>query len=315
VAASGCREKRRQIRGARLAGAHGRLGIHLALCLFGAANWDRAHEPESQCMLNESLLRRTPLFAASALCCALFLQARTSRAVLDVPYGDDGAPPDSDAMAEAAEKNEQIMNHWEAALSDIEWSVGGSLSEGGICESPISLWTASESSEPVMSAILDPAVSSELNANLQEYIQGQVYLWSWAIQQELPSFAVDPISVTRLSCETCAMTYDECLQEGLGVTFCKMHYLNCPSDPPSSVAVQLPITAPFTGVVTLNGTIGYQEINEPGDLPYEYCAYFGSYSTQGFSFVGNLIVRNALEDSGLVGEEFCDHAWDWSWND
>jgi hypothetical protein len=262
-------------------------------------------------MLNESFLRRTPLLVASALCCALSLQSRTSHAVWDVPYGEDGAPPDSDAMAETAEKNEQIMNHWETEWSDIALNEGGSLSGGGICESPISLWTASDSSESVMSAILDPSMRSELNANLEEYIQGQVYLYAWAIEQEVPSFDIDPISVSSLDCETCAMTYYECLLEGLGVTFCKKRYITCPTNPPSSVTVRLPITAPFSGVVTLSGSIGYQEINESGDLPYEYCAYFSSYSTQGFG-LADALVRNALDASGLVGEEFCDHAVDWS---
>jgi hypothetical protein len=126
---------------------------------------------------------------------------------------------------------------------------------------------ASEATETVAQAIVEPSVRLELIQNLEAFLYGHLYLALWGTPVE-----IGQPTITSLMCLQCAMTYPACLTLGLGVEFCKRRYLTCPTVPISALSIAVPLTAPIRGTVTFEASASYRELNDPDDpLPYEWC--------------------------------------------
>jgi hypothetical protein len=276
-------------------------------------------------MLKQSKLGRIAFSVACGLSLAVFLQSGTAGAKLSAAPGPDGAPPDPeteaavDALNDALDGGPDEGQSVESWIGDIEAahdalfgsttlvsSTPAVLDEGDMCESPVSLWMDSSSTQTVAQSLVDPAVRAELTDNVEEYAVGQLYLWLWGT-----NITFRPPQLTGLSCSQCTMTYVQCLLAGNGVDWCKRHVLNCSPAPRSRATFTLDVTAPFSGQITLQANLRYREIDEPeSDLPYEYCIDVESFQTTGFGAF-DVLIRSQL--SPLVNEPLCGHAWDWSY--
>jgi hypothetical protein len=141
--------------------------------------------------------------ASSAILGVVAFQSQPALAKLDVPYGEDGSPPDSETQAEVDALNDALdgpddgesTEHWEARLQyahetlygygiDLDGGAtgtGGSSSTGNtpvsqgtdLCESPLGDWLSFDeetpppvSSEVVANALDDPSVRSDLKREL-----------------------------------------------------------------------------------------------------------------------------------------------------
>lgn len=275
-------------------------------------------------MANSSNLRRQS-FTACGLALAGLLLTGTGHGKLVAAPGPDGAPPDpqteaavdalNDAIADGPDEG-QTVNQWMAEIEAARAELYGTVlvpstssappivEEGDMCLSPISLWTASSSSQLVHQALLTPSVRTELTNNLEEYLYGQLYLRLYGT-----GLSFDAPQITSLSCTQCPMTYMDCLQAGNGVDWCKRHTLNCPTKPRSAVTVAVTVTAPVSGTVTLQANVRYRELDDPSsNLPFEYCVDVSSFDTAGFGVL-DALVRAEIE--GVVDDVICEQAWDW----
>ena len=283
----------------------------------------------------------------SVLVAALCLQPPSGVAKLDVPYGKDGAPPDAETQAKVDALNKaldgpkegQSLESWQAEFQAAHDALYGTASEdsedtgcstrsappssGGatssttasedlgdgadLCQSPIDFWIPSDSTETVAEAIGEPCVRAELIQHLETYLRDQLYLALWSTPVQFSQ-----LTITRLACPQCAMTYLECLTQGLGVDFCKRHYLNCPTDPSSALSIDVSLIAPAMGTVTFEASAGYRKINDPKDpLPYEWCVTIHAYETAGLGPL-DPVAHHYINDM-LAQGAFCAHAWHWDY--
>lgn len=273
-----------------------------------------------------SLSPLASLVGLTVFVAALCLFPAPGIAKLDVPYGEDGAPPDSETQAEVDALNEalegpedgQSWASWEREVQAAHEALFGVpmssttasediVASADLCRSPIDIWIATEATETVAEAIIEPSVRAELTQNLEEYLYGQLFLALWGT----PVLIGQP-TITGLTCTQCAMTYVECLTQLLGVDFCKRRYLTCPTLPLSALTIAVPLTAPVTGTVTFEASASYRELNAPDDpLPYEWCVTIHDYETDGFGLL-EPVARTYINDM-LAQGLFCAHAWNWDY--
>jgi len=260
----------------------------------------------------------------AAMTAALCLQA-PSHAKLDVPYGADGSPPDPqtqaavDALNDALEGPDegQSTASWQAEVQaahdalygapscSTTTTCGGPHPATDMCQSPLDIWIGGDSSEIVADAIGTSSVKPELTSDLEEFIDGMLIneLWGGPVTIGVPK-------ITSLTCTQCTLTYIGCLAKGLGVTYCKLHTLNCTHQPYSAISIKIPVTAPNKGTITFEASASYREIDDPQDsFPYEWCLDVRAYDTSGFG-VFDPVVRKYIE-SFLSQGTICRHAWDW----
>ena len=69
---------------------------------------------------------------------------------------------------------------------------------------------------------------------------------------------IDSVEVSSLQCERCAMTYEECLMEGLGVDFCKRRYLTCPRTATAELSITVQVSVMVGAFAVQRGTVEFE---------------------------------------------------------
>lgn len=263
----------------------------------------------------------TRVCASGALLFSLCVSA-TAVAKLTVPYGPDGAPPDSETQAEVDALNEALEPpeegqswqsweaEWEAAYYDLHGAYPTStptpvsesmvqVSSRDICEDDLGLWVPNTAGGSVASELHESGVRAAITAELQRML-------NWILRMETAGTQLefDEPVVSGFACEQCEMTYLECLQAGNPWDFCKRRHLNCPASPSSTLSVSVAVTSPVTGRITANATASSEVWSSAGEEYPNFCFTLQNYEFEGFSFVTQAIIEANI-DNVLGDGHFC----------
>ncbi len=178
-----------------------------------------------------------------------------------------------------------------------------------MCQSPLNEWIATDSQLSVGEEIQNPFIRDELVNEISTWIDQKLANHLDSLDTDIDINA-EPATIEELACNTCDMSYAQCLLEYQDGWYCK-RYIYCnmvPSSTGSYIELTVPLWTNFlnlSGSLNVTGKVHYQETLKPsGKIIRERCLLVDDHQADGFGAVNNTFVEHefeaALDDQGRL---------------